>query len=252
MDDRIEPDLNPVNGYIHSIETGGTVDGPGWRYVLFLAGCPLSCMYCHNPDCMKMKNGVIRSVDDVLTDIYEYRTFLERTGGGVTISGGEPLAQSQFTKTLLRGCKDMGLHTALDTSGFMGSLADDELLDNADLVLLDIKSGLPETYKRVTGVPLEPTLEFAARLSERNHPMWLRFVLVPGLTDAPENVEAVAKIAAYLNNIQRIDILPFHKMGEYKWEMMGMPYLLKDTDEPTQADIDRAKAIFTAHGLEVH
>ncbi len=247
-----ETNDSPVMGYLHSIETGGTVDGPGWRYVVFLAGCPLSCQYCHNPDALKMKNGSRRSVEDILTDINEYRFFIERAKGGVTISGGEPLSQPHFTKALLRGCKEMGLHTALDTSGFMGQMADEELLSYTDLVLLDIKSGLPDIYKKVTGVRIEPTLEFAARLSEMDQPMWIRFVLVPGLTDSPENIEAVAKIASYLNNVERLDILPFHQMGSFKWEEMGMAYMLEGVPEATAEDVEKARNIFARYGITAH
>lgn len=237
-------------GFIHSVETGGTVDGPGIRYVLFLTGCPLSCLYCHNPDCMKMKNGVRRSAEDVIHDILDYKTFLKRSGGGVTISGGEPLAQAPFVKDVLRACKAHGLHTALDTSGYLGAKADEELLSLTDLVLLDIKAGLPDVYKKTAGVALQPTLDFAARLAAIGKPVWVRFVLVPGLTDGPDNVEAVARIVSGLPNVTRTDILPFHKMGEYKWAEMGMTYALKDTPEPTDAQVEAARAIFEAFGVK--
>lgn len=237
-------------GHVHSVETAGTVDGPGVRYVVFLTGCPLSCQYCHNPDALKLKNGVVRSVDDILEDIQDYRQFIERANGGVTISGGEPLSQAQFTKSLLKGCKDMGLHTALDTSGFLGAQTDDELLSYTDLVLLDIKSGLPEIYEEVTGVSLNPTLEFAHRLSAMGKPVWIRFVLVPGLTDSPENLEAVASIIVSLHNVERVDILPFHQMATYKWTELGMEYKLKDTRPGNEDDVARARDIFAKQGIK--
>jgi pyruvate formate lyase activating enzyme len=252
----IDADIDPESmraktmGFVHSIETAGTVDGPGVRYVVFLTGCPLSCLYCHNPDCIKMKNGVLRSAGDILDDVQDYRWFLERTKGGVTISGGEPLTQARFVKTLLKGCKAQGLHTALDTSGYLNDQADEELLSYVDLVLLDIKSGLPETYLKVTGVPLQPTLDFAEKLRRIGKPVWMRFVLVPGLTDAEDNIEAVAKIAAGLDNIERVDILPFHQMAEYKWEEMGMTYQLKDTRPAGDEDVARAREIFARHGIK--
>ena len=158
----------------------------------------------------------------------------------MTISGGEPLVQPAFTEALLRGCKAMGLHTALDTSGFAGDRAPDSLLDVTDLVLLDIKSGLPGLYQRVTGVPLQPTLDFAQRLKARGLPVWVRFVLVPGLTDGEDNIRAVARIVAGLSNVERVEVLPFHKMGEHKWEEMGMTYRLKDTPPPTAEQTERA------------
>ncbi len=237
-------------GYVHSVETAGTVDGPGIRYVLFLTGCPLACQYCHNPDAMKLKNGVLRSVEDILHDINDYRHFIERARGGVTISGGEPLVQAQFAKSLLKGCKEIGLHTALDTSGYLGQAADDELLSYTDMVLLDIKSGIPEIYKEVTGVPLDNTLEFAFRLSEIGKPVWVRFVLVPGLTDSRENIEAVAGIVSELDNIERVDILPFHQMGAYKWEELGLIYKLENTPPAEEKDVERARTIFTEYGVK--
>lgn len=236
-------------GYVHSVETAGTVDGPGVRYVVFLNGCPLSCQYCHNPDTLKLKGGVLRNVEDILHDISEYRIFLERAKGGVTISGGEPLVQAQFTKSLLKGCKAMGLHTALDTSGYLGKAADDELLSYTDLVLLDIKSGIPEIYKEVTGVPIDPTLDFAFRLADMGKDIWIRFVLVPGLTDSRENIEAVADIVSELDSVRRLDILPFHQMGMYKWEEMNMTYKLKDCRTPDEEDVARAREIFVSHGI---
>lgn len=241
---------NTLTGYIHSVETAGTVDGPGVRYVVFLSGCPLRCQYCHNPDMMKMKRGTVKTVDEVWDDIAPYASFLKRAKGGVTVSGGEPLAQPEFTHEILKHCKRQGLHTALDTSGFLGEKASDALLENVDLVLLDIKSGIPETYMQATGVSLVPTLNFALRLERLNKPMWIRFVLVPGLTDDPDNIERLAEFVKTMKSVQRVDILPFHKMGEYKWKDLGMDYKLKDTAEPTLEQIEKARAIFAKHGIE--
>jgi pyruvate formate lyase activating enzyme len=237
-------------GFVHSVETAGTVDGPGVRYVVFLTGCPLSCQYCHNPDALKLKNGVLRRVEDILNDIHDYRQFIERARGGVTISGGEPLVQANFTKGLLKGCKDMGLHTALDTSGYLGEAADDELLSYTDLVLLDIKSGIPDIYREVTGVEIDKTLEFAYRLSDMGKKVWVRFVLVPGLTDSEENIDAVAKIIEQLENVERVDILPFHQMGEFKWEQLDLIYKLKDTPPAGEKDVERAREIFARHSIQ--
>ena len=190
--------VEAVDGYVHSVESAGSLDGPGVRFVAFLAGCRLSCAYCHNPDSQKMSNGKLVSSTALLEEIALYKPYFQHTHGGVTISGGEPLVQPAFTEALLRGCKAMGLHTALDTSGFAGDRAPDSLLDVTDLVLLDIKSGLPGLYQRVTGVPLQSTLDFAQRLKARGLPIWVRFVLVPGLTDGEDNIQAVAKIVADL------------------------------------------------------
>ncbi len=238
-----------VDGHIHSVETAGTVDGPGIRFVVFVTGCPLTCLYCHNPDCMKLKNGKPTTTGALLEEIAGYRSYLQRTGGGVTISGGEPLVQPAFTEALLRGCKAMGLHTALDTSGFLGKAAPDSLLSQTDLVLLDIKSGLPDLYKKVTGVELQPTLDFARRLDTLGKPIWVRFVLVPGLTDGEDNVRAVAEFVASLSTVERVEVLPFHKMGEHKWEGMGLTYSLAHTTPPTPDQTESARAIFRAAGV---
>jgi pyruvate formate lyase activating enzyme len=242
-------DPGKLKGYIHSVETAGTVDGPGIRYVLFLSGCALHCLYCHNPDSHKMKEGRLTDVDAVMEDISHYTATLKRMRGGVTISGGDPLVQPEFAEEILRRCKALGLHTALDTSGYQGASVSDEFLEQVDLVLLDIKASDPALYRRMTGGELRPTLDFATRLALLEKPVWVRFVLVPGLTDDPGNIRGVAKIVAELPNVQRIDILPFHKLGEYKWKERHMPYQLADTKEPTKEMVDAAKKIFAEEGV---
>jgi len=241
--------LTEATGYVHSVETAGTSDGPGIRYIIFTSGCPLACQYCHNPDTQRSKCGKVTSAADLCADISSYASFLKKANGGVTMSGGEPLMQPEFTRAIFIGCKAMGLHTALDTSGFLGNKASDELLELTDMVLLDIKSGLPDLYREVTGTPLQPTLDFARRLADMNKKTWIRFVVVPGLTDAPENIHAVAEIVSGMPNVSRIDLLPFHKMGEYKWKELGKEYKLSDTREANDDDIKRARDIFESHGL---
>lgn len=238
-------------GSVHSWELVTAVDGPGTRLTLFLSGCPLRCQYCHNPDTLRMRDGTQTSLDEVVTRIARYVPALKVTGGGVTISGGEPLFQSAFTANVLRSCKRLGLHTALDTSGFLGARASDALLDDVDLVLLDVKSGLPDTYRTVTGRELAPTLEFGRRLAARGTAMWIRFVLVPGLTDAAENVDAVADYVATLSTVERVEVLPFHQMGRDKWARLGMAYQLNDTQPPDPALTERVRAQFRARGLRV-
>lgn len=240
----------PSEGSVHSWDLSTGVDGPGTRFVTFLSGCPLTCLYCHNPDTMRMRNGKRTSADDVIAEARKYTKFISASGGGATISGGEPLLQPVFAGELLHRMKnDLGLHTALDTSGFLGARATDALLRDVDLVLLDIKSWDRETYRKVTGRPLEPTLDFARRLACLGKEVHLRFVLVPGLTDARENVEGVAAFAAGLGNVSRVDVLPFHKLGESKWEALDMPFTLHDTPSPTGEQVAEANAVFTAHGL---
>jgi pyruvate formate lyase activating enzyme len=237
------------SGYVHSVETGGTVDGPGLRYVVFTSGCPLRCLYCHNPDGMHRKNGHVMRVEHLLDDIATYIPYLKRGSGGLTVSGGEPLVQPAFTHALFHGAKLLGLHTALDTSGFLGSRASDAMLDDIDLVLLDVKAFAPATYQRLTGVALEPTLDFARRLSDRGQPMWIRYVLVPGLTDDRVEIEGLADFAAGLDTVERVEVLPFHKMGEWKWEQLSIPYQLADTLPPTPEQVDEVRAVFRSRGL---
>ncbi len=246
------PRNEPVTGYVHSVETGGTVDGPGWRFVVFTAGCPLRCLYCHNPDICVKTSGTKREVSQVLEEIAGYQSFLKRTGGGVTISGGEPLAQPEFVTALLEGCKALGLHTALDTSGYSVIPVGQRLLDATDLVLLDLKSHDPFIFRRVTGVSHLPSFEFAKRLSDMGKPMWIRFVLVPELTDARRNVGNLADFVATLNGVERVEVLPFHKMGEEKWDSIGRKYELHETPEPTPEEAEAVRAIFRSRGLTVY
>jgi pyruvate formate lyase activating enzyme len=242
-----QPSLDTA-GYIEAIETCGGVDGPGVRYVVFTQGCPLRCQYCHNPETQGKPKGTRKTAGEILEDLLRYKRFLRR--GGLTLSGGEPLMQPAFIHSILRGARENGIHTALDTSGFLGHRASDALLDDVDLVLLDIKSGVPEVYKEATGVPLQPTLDFARRLDARGTPMWIRFVLVPGLTDGEANVEAVAKFTATLSHVDRVEILPFHKMGESKYEASGLTYTLAETPSPTEDELSKARAVFARHGLK--
>jgi pyruvate formate lyase activating enzyme len=238
-----------VAGWIHAIEAGGAVDGPGFRYVLFLAGCQLRCRYCHNPDSWHMHHGKPTTSDAVLKEIDGLTTFLTHAHGGVTLSGGEPLVQPAFAHAILHGAKQRGLHTALDTSGFLGSHVSDAFLDDVDLVLLDIKAFSEATYHDLTGVALRPTLDFAQRLARLHKKVWLRYVLVTGLTDKFEEIDALAAYAAALGNIERVDVLPFHKLGEFKWAAEGVPYTLSETQPPEPELTERVREVFRRHGL---
>lgn len=238
-------------GSVHSWDLVTGADGPGTRMTLFTAGCGLRCQFCQNPDTWRMKDGVRHTVDEVMARVTRYATIMKVTGGGLTISGGEPLLQVKFVTQIFRRAHDLNIHTALDTAGLLGFRLTDDDLNYIDLVLLDIKSGIPETYQRVTGRPLQPTLDFAERLSRLGKTTWIRFVLVPGLTDAVENVEAIGKFVATLDGVQRMEILPFHQMGRAKWAATGEPYLLADTPTPTPELIARVKAQFESYGLPV-
>jgi pyruvate formate lyase activating enzyme len=241
-----------TTGRLHSFDISTGVDGPGTRFVAFLAGCPLRCLYCHSPDTWYRRSGRPTTVDDLMTEIRRYERFIKVAGGGVTLSGGEPLQQPDFVREVFLRCRQLKLHTALDTSGFLGDRADDELLDATDLVLLDIKSGDPVTYRQVTGTGrLAPTVRFARRLADRGTPMWIRFVLVPGLTDDPANVAAVAGIVADLPSVQRVEVLPFHRLGAAKYTAMGLPFPLADTPAPGTDLLDRVRDQFRDRGLAV-
>jgi pyruvate formate lyase activating enzyme len=241
-----------ATGLIHSWDLVTAQDGPGTRMTLFMAGCSLRCQYCHNPDSWRTRDGIPRSVEQVVDRVARYKKVMKVTGGGLTISGGEPLLQARFVANVFRRAKaDLGIHTALDTSGLLGErLTDEELLD-IDLTLLDIKSGLPETYRQVTGRPLQPTLDFARRLSDMGRTMWIRFVLVPGLTDAPDNIAAIADFVAGLEAVERVEVLPFHQLGRTKWAATGEKYLLGDTKAATPAEAEAARYVFRERGLTV-
>jgi len=239
-------------GYIHSAQLGSTVDGPGLRLVVFLTGCLLRCQYCHNPDTWHKKNGKPFSVADAMAHVRDYAEVLKLSKGGITLSGGEPMVQTEFTTRIFRRCKELGIHTCLDTSGRMGDRLTDEQLMDIDLNLLDIKSGDPEIYERVTHAPLKPTLDYAKRLSDLARPMWIRFVLVPDLTDGYDNVERVADFCAGLKTIERVEILRFHQLGRSKWEKLGLDYSLKDTQPPSPELAERVREQFRSRQLLVY
>jgi pyruvate formate lyase activating enzyme len=241
-----------ATGRIHSWDLSTGVDGPGTRFVLFLSGCPLRCLYCANPDTWHMREGTPMSVDEVMELIGRHAAFVRAAGGGVTLTGGEPLLQHAFTAEVLRRCKDLGLHTALDTSGFLGAAADDRLLADTDLVLLDIKSFDLATYRRLTSRQLSPTLNFATRLNRLGIPTRIRYVLVPGWTDDAEAIEGLAGFVAGLGNIEQVDVLPFHKLGAAKYEALGIPFPLADTPVPDPDLVERVRGQFRGRGLKAY
>ena len=209
---------------VHSYETSSRYDGPGLRMVLFVSGCLLRCTYCHNPDTWHLKDGTYVSAKHVLERLGDFAPALRALDGGLTISGGEAMVQLAFTRRILAGAKEMGLHTAIETSGYLGDRADDAYFPNVDLVLLDIKSSDPETYRKVTGRELAPTLRFAERLAAMEKPVWVRFTLVPGPTDDPANVEGIARFVAPMKNVEWVEVQPFHQMGAFKWKAMDLEY----------------------------
>ncbi|MGV3016412.1 pyruvate formate-lyase-activating protein [Rothia sp. 88186D007BW] len=239
-------------GSVHSWELVTAVDGPGTRMTIFMNGCPLRCLYCHNPDTFNMKDGQPVLAADLIKKIKRMRKVFRATGGGITISGGEVLMQRAFAENILMSAKSLGIHTCIDTSGFLGAHASDEFLDNVDLVLLDVKSGSEEVYQKLTGRALQPTIDFGDRLSALGKKIWVRFVLVPGYTDAPENIEKVADIVCrWRKVVERVEVLPFHQMGTDKWETLGYDYQLKDVHPPSKEATEAARDIFRARGLTV-
>jgi len=239
-------------GFLHSFTTGSTVDGPGVRVVAWTSGCMFRCVYCHNPDTWAMSNGIPVTVARAIEELRKYRRALHVMSGGLTLSGGEPLMQHRFAVKLFQAARRMGIHTALDTNGYFGDRLSDAELELIDLVLLDIKAWDPGRHRTVTGMDVEPTLDFARRLAARKRPVWLRFVLVPGWTDDLDDVGQIAAFAASLGVVQRVDVLPFHQLGRYKWQRLGIEYTLEQAQPPTTEVIDRTCAKFQAAGLKAY
>lgn len=241
-----------LHGYIHSYETGGAVDGPGVRFVLFMNGCPMRCLYCHNPDTWKLKGGQKKTVAQVAAEIGKYAPFF-RTAGGLTISGGEPLLQAPFVGALIRNVKaEYGLHVCLDTNGSLGAQVSDDWFSAIDLVLLDIKHIDPVKHQALTATPLQPVLDTAQRLARLGRPLWIRYVLVPGWTDDYDDVERMAQFVAGLGTVQRVEVLPFHNMAAYKWEQLsGDRYQLSGTAAPSKELEKRVCTQFSRRGLWV-
>ena len=235
-------------GYAHSYESSSRYDGPGLRVILFLSGCLLRCSYCHNPDTWHLKDGTYVSAQQVLERLAGFASALRALDGGLTISGGEPMVQLAFTRRILAGAKQLGLHTAMQTSGYLGDRVDDRFLANLDLVLLDIKSSNPETYRSVTGRELAPTLRFAERLAAIGKPVWVRFTLVPGFTDDIANVDGIARFVAPMKNVEWVEVQPFHQLGAFKWKAMKLDYKHLDTPTPTPDLINRVIEQFRAAG----
>jgi len=237
-------------GFLHSFTTGSAVDGPGIRLVAWTTACMFRCQYCHNPDTWTLSNGIPVTLDQAILEVRKYANGLKAMKGGFTLSGGEPLMQDRFAARLFRAVKDMGVHTAIETNGMFGERLTDDELRSIDLVILDMKAFTLEQHKKVTGLPNSDVLEFCNRLSELSRPMWLRYVLVPGLTDIPEEMEAVAEFGSSLGVVERAEILPFHQLGQYKWERLGLRYQLASTSPPSNELVAKSIQIFREAGLD--
>ncbi len=241
------------HGFLHSVETGAAVDGPGMRFVYFMAGCLFRCLYCHNPDTWKLHNGRRVELEDMLAEVAPYAGFLN-FAGGVTFSGGEPMMQAAFVGRVAAEIKARhGLHIALDTQGFLHHTVPDDWFDPIDLVMLDIKHIDPARYLELTSQPLQPTLDCAERLVRLGKPLRIRYVLVPGWTDAQADVEGLADYVAGLKaqggDVEMVEVLPFHQMGTSKWDKLGLEYRLRDTPTPTPEGTEAVRDIFRARGL---
>ncbi len=240
-----------IKAKIHSVETCGSVDGPGIRYVIFFKGCPLRCVYCHNPDTWSDDKGIEVTVSELFSDIKNYKEFMRFSGGGITVTGGEPLMQSEFIYELFKLCEKNNIHTAIDTSGNVFNENVKKVLEYTNLVLLDIKAFDDKIFKSITGKSVKNTLLFAKWLNEKNIDTWIRFVFVPTVNDDFEDIIKIANYVQGLNNVSRVEVLPFHKMGEYKWEELKLKYKLKDVMPPLEKDVEKVKNIFRDKGINV-
>jgi pyruvate formate lyase activating enzyme len=239
-------------GFLHSFTTGSTVDGPGVRVVAWTTGCMWRCLYCHNPDTWNMSNGIPVPLARAVDELSKYRHGLKVMEGGFTLSGGEPLMQHRFAVRLLSAARDLGIHTALDTNGYWGHRLTDADLEAVNLVLLDIKGWNPERHRKLTGMDIGPTLDFAKTLADRGKPVWLRYVLVPQLTDNPNDIAELAGFAASLGNVERVDVLPFHQMGKFKWDQLGIQYQLGDIEPPSREVTEKVCTQFRQAGLKAY
>lgn len=227
---------------IHSIDTFGTVDGPGIRFVLFLQGCALACQFCHNPDTWDPEKGRSADVEEILEELKLYLPYYRTSGGGITVTGGEPTLQASFVAQLFRECKRrFGLTTALDTSGFCEPDHAEELLEATDLVLLDLKHIRREKHIELTGQPNDRILRFARRLSDRRQCMWIRHVLLPGINDNAGDLMALGAFIGTLNSVEKVEVIPYHRMGVYKWQQLGLTYPLEGVPQPGEFEVRRAQ-----------
>lgn len=247
-------ETSPLLGRVHSVETFGSVDGPGIRFLIFLKGCSMRCRYCHNPDTWDPETDDLRTVDELLTQAMRYRSYWGREGG-ITVSGGEALLQIDFLTELFRKAKAKGIHTCLDTSGqpftrrepFFSKFA--ELMKYTDLLLFDLKQIDDAKHRELTGRTNRNILDCARYLSDIGKPIWVRHVLVPGVTDNDDDLHALRAFIDTLQNVKRVEVLPYHAMGTYKWEQLGIPYTLKDVSAPSEERVRNAEHILTAPGI---
>lgn len=234
-----------VKGRIHSVESCGTVDGPGLRFIVFLQGCSMRCLYCHNPDTWQVNGGEEREVDELIAEAKGYQSYMTFSNGGVTLSGGEPLLQPDFVLEFFKKCKEAGMHTTLDTAGSVKPKNLSEILEVTDLVLLDIKHINQDKHKEITGISNKNTIQFAKLLDEKGIPVWIRHVLVPGLSTDQKDLSELGDFIETLSNVEKVEVLPYHKMGEYKWEQLGLTNKLVDVYPPSAEEVALAHKLLT-------
>ncbi|MFL5240875.1 MAG: pyruvate formate-lyase-activating protein [Gemmataceae bacterium] len=237
-------------GFIHSFQTGSGVDGPGVRIVAWLSGCQFQCAFCHNPDTWKLTNGMPVSLARAVEVVGRHRHGLRTMKGGLTISGGEPLMQHRFVLKVAAAVQKLGVHTAVETNGYLGDRLSDEDLSCIDLVMLGLKAVTPDLHRRLTGKDVEPVHQFARRVAALRRPVWIRYVVVPGWTDGLDEAGRMADFAASLGNVERVDVLPFHQLGHFKWEKLGMDYQLRDAKPPSREKLEGVISRFRAAGLK--
>ncbi|EAO2084370.1 pyruvate formate lyase 1-activating protein [Salmonella enterica] len=243
----------PIIGRIHSFESCGTVDGPGIRFITFFQGCLMRCLYCHNRDTWDTHGGKEVTVEDLMKEVVTYRHFMNASGGGVTASGGEAILQAEFVRDWFRACKTEGIHTCLDTNGFVRRYDPviDELLEVTDLVMLDLKQMNDEIHQNLVGVSNHRTLEFAQYLSKKNVKVWIRYVVVPGWSDDDDSAHRLGEFTRDMGNVEKIELLPYHELGKHKWVAMGEEYKLDGVKPPKKETMERVKGILEQYGHKV-
>jgi len=240
-----------MKGRIHSLETYGTVDGPGIRFVVFFQGCPLQCIFCHNRDTWDVFGGSVITTGEIIEEFKKYLDFYRRSGGGLTASGGEPTLQPEFLGELFRKVKELGLNTALNTTGFVDIDTAELFLGFSDLVMLDLKVMDSEKHKEITGVTNEKIVAFARHLAERKKPVWIRHVVVPGLTDDEEDAEAMVSFIKEVGNVTKVELLPYHTFGEEKWRQLGCSYSLKGIRPARRDLLEKLARNYDSLGVQV-
>ncbi|MCF6192945.1 MAG: pyruvate formate lyase 1-activating protein [Kangiellaceae bacterium] len=247
------PNELPLTARIHSFESCGTVDGPGIRSVVFFQGCLMRCKYCHNRDTWDRSEGHETTVEELMKDVRSYKPYFNASGGGITASGGEPLLQPEFVRELFHAAKREGIHTCLDSNGFTQKAVDaiDQVLDVTDLVMLDIKHMDNDIHQNLIGVSNSRVLNFARHLQQRGQKTWIRYVVVPSYNDDEPSAHRLGEFIKGMDNVEKIEILPYHQLGEHKWKTLGYDYELKGINPPSEESLNKLKAIFEYYGLKV-